>query len=74
VVPTAGWAAGSANVTAGWAGNRCRELLRLGLPERLELASFRGAGGFGDGVYGQQGVSQASRVYGASRWFWAIWE
>ena len=21
------------------------------------------------GVYGQQGVSQASRVYGASRWF-----
>jgi hypothetical protein len=26
------------------------------------------------GVYGQQGVSQASRVYRASRWFWAIWE
>jgi hypothetical protein len=50
VVPTAGWAAGSANVTAFWAGNRCRELLRLELPERLEPASFRGAGGFGGGV------------------------
>jgi hypothetical protein len=49
VVPTAGWAAGSANATAFWAGNRCRELLRLGLPERLEPALFRGDRGFGDG-------------------------
>jgi hypothetical protein len=39
--------------------------------EALE-ASAMGASAMG--VYGQQGVSQASRVYGASRWFWAIWE
>jgi len=49
VVLTAGWAARSANVTAFWVGNRCQELLRLGLPERLEPASFQGARGFGDG-------------------------
>ena len=58
VALAAGWAvagrpAGSAHVTAFWAafwaGNRCRELLLVGLAERLEPASFRGAGGFGDG-------------------------
>ena len=56
MVPTAGWAAGSANVTAFGAGNRCRELLRLGLPERLEPTSFRGAGGFGDRGFGDGGL------------------
>jgi hypothetical protein len=71
VAPAAGWAvagrpAGSAHVTAFWAGNRCRELLRVGLAERLEPASFRGAGGFGDrglratgGFAGLRGIARA---------------
>jgi hypothetical protein len=67
----AGWAVGSAHVTAFWAGNQCRELLRLGLPERLEPASlFRGAGGFGDrglrvaGGFGDWGLRAAGGFVG----------
>jgi hypothetical protein len=65
VIPTASWAAGSTNVTAFWAGNRCRELLQLGLPERLEPTSFQGARGFGDGgIAGFMGLQGIAMVLG----------